>query len=175
MAERTPLDPALDEALSSLVDGELDEPRARELRERAESEPRIGRRLAELESVDRQLRALPLPQVPLSLRAKLQQRIDAEARAAAPAVVRRLPRTRWAAGAAGTALAAGFALYLVLGTPPREPGFARSEADPLRELEISDDELAIALDYEALRNFELIDQLELLEALAASEEAEKAG
>jgi hypothetical protein len=172
MAEPTRLDPALDEALSALVDGELDESRSRELRERAESEPRIARRLAELESLNAQLRALALPQVSASLRAKLQERIDGEARAVAKAQIRRLPRPSWAAA---TALAAGFALYLVLGTPTREPGGVPGPADPLSDLGISDDELAIGLDYEVLRNFELIDQLELLEALAASEEAEGAG
>jgi len=89
---------------------------------------------------------------------------------------RRPSRAVWAATAS---LAAGLALYLVFGlprqSPPGEIRLARSEADSLALPEIPDDELAIALDYEALRDFDLIDQLELLEVLAAVEDSETPG
>ena len=97
------------------------------------------------------------------------------------------------------ALAAGLALYLVVGSPGdvvegpqslpeiahEEPGIsapvvdepsAVAEHEAVAELEgVADEELAIALEYETLRDFEVIDQLELLEALAAYEERESRG
>ena len=78
MPDRELLDLATDEALSALVDGELDTAAERALHERAESEPALARRLAELEAVDSQLRALPVPEVPADLRARLRARIAAE-------------------------------------------------------------------------------------------------
>lgn len=177
MKEPSARDRALDEDLSALLDGELDEARAGELRAMIAAEPALAARLAELESVGARLRELPLPSDTELLRAGLQQKIDAESRAgAAPSGGRSSSRAAWAAG---MSLAAALALYLVLG-PSRSssPGGGTREdapADPMALLEIPDDELAIALDYEALRDFDLIDQLELLEALADSEDSEIRG
>jgi hypothetical protein len=215
MPERGLLDPATDEALSALVDGELDPAAASALRERAASEPALARRLEELEAVDARLRALPAPPVSADLRERLRARIEAENANDSPPLGRaaRARRVPWAIG---FGLAAGLALYLWVGGPrepePAEPGGSRIAREPvpaplapppapltpepgelriadasgppepeaddpgaLDESELADDELAIALELDALRDFELIDQLELLEALAAAADAETSG
>jgi hypothetical protein len=68
----------------------------------------------------------------------------------------------------GAALAAGLALYLAIDLPQDSERLAEAS-------DVADDELAIAFEYEALRDFELIDQLELLEVLAAAADTEASG
>lgn len=235
----------LDEQLSQLIDGELDAASARALRARVAQSPALARRLAELESVDEALRALPAPQVPSDLRLRLRARIGrvaSEEAAPDPALVPasgavHVPRRRRPAWIAAAALAASVALVIVLalrGGPPgadpaapetdvaRAPAPApggeatsraaladaaardRATSDPGERVETAgsiasaagdapttetvaptrleelveatpDEELAIALDYDALRDFEIIDQLELLEALAALDDAGASG
>ena len=173
MTDRGPLDPATDEALSALVDGELDASSARALRQRAESEPAIALRLAELEAIDAQLRALPAPEVPVDLPARLRARISAQSDSPLRPITRvgpvrpqrRAHRLPWVVGAA---LAAGLALYLAIDLPQDPERLAEAS-------DVADDELAIAFEYEALRDFELIDQLELLEVLAAAADTEASG
>jgi hypothetical protein len=198
MTDRERIDPATDEQLSALVDGELGADEERALRARVAAEPELARRLAALEAVDARLRALPAPALPRDLRARLQARIDAEP---AAALVKRPSRI---GAAVGLALAAGLAATLYLASPraPHEPSepadrlprianaprsaasdeidlddggsAVPSRGEPLAAApEPSNAELAIAFELDALRDFDLIDQLELLEALAA--EGEDAG
>ena len=171
---RNELDPALDEMLSALLDGELDAATERELRARLVSDAGLAQRLAELEAVDAQLRALPSPAVPNDLRDRLRARIERDDPPQDALAPPQRARRRWPAPAVGAALAAGLAIYLV--TSPPRGGRDEAARDPDTALaEIPDDELAIAIDYDTLRDFELIDQLELLEALADYEDTESSG
>jgi anti-sigma factor RsiW len=166
MTDRDRIDAATDEALSALIDGELGEDEARALRARIASEPALAGRLAALEAVDARLRTLPAPAVPADLRARLEARLgtppDAEA-----GTSRSAPRGRLAA-AAGLALAAGLAAHLYL-APARAP-LSAAEETATTELEPSEAEIAIAIELDALRDFGVIDQLELLELLEAAGE-----
>lgn len=222
-----PLDPD-GELLSQLLDGELAPEAEAALRARIAREPSLAARLEALAAVDRELAALPLPELRPELRAGLARRIaalaadDSGARDTSSSVDPR-PRLRAAWAAAG-AIAAALALYLALARAPvaRAPEFAADlparplppiadaerpgvapdsapapiAATPARSLApepsalaaakeresapdlappspaVADvaaptpEEIAIASELEVLRDFDAIDQLELLELLA---------
>ena len=109
--------PELEAKLSALLDGELAPEEAAALREEIARRPELAARLAELAAVDEELRALPGRPLPAELRARLAQRIRAEA-SASP---RRAPRggatpgsrRRWLAAAALAAAAAALALVVL--------------------------------------------------------------
>jgi hypothetical protein len=112
------------EDLSALLDGELPPERETALRAHVEGCAACARRLAELGRVDLALSSTPLPAVPAQLRARLEQRIAADAapaeRASRGGPGRAAPpRRRLYVPAAGLAAAAAAALYLVL--RPDEP------------------------------------------------------
>jgi len=136
-----------EEELSALVDGELAEERAHELRSHATTCARCAERVAAFERAGVLLSALPARPVPADLRARLQARIDAEgAEAAAP--VSRTPtraappsRRRWLGSrvfATAAALAAAVALFWALapgqrsgpGSEIERPPIARQESPP---------------------------------------------
>jgi len=114
----------LEQDLSALVDGELAESRANELREHVSGCARCTARVDAFEAANVRLASLPVRSVPADLRARLQARIDAEeAESAAPdgrrTSLRPPPptRRRWLASpalATAAALAAAVALYWVL-------------------------------------------------------------
>jgi len=186
-------------ALSALLDAELDEPEAARLRARLPAEPALAARLAELAATDAEVAALASERAPEArlgaLRARLAARVAAEPVARAPRSV------AWLI-AVGAALAAGLTLYLVSGADPltRDPETQRARSvarapepaaeavpramqahnelesgeGPLRDpsVESSEADLAIALEYEVLADFEVIENLALLEALAARDAGE---
>jgi anti-sigma factor RsiW len=103
----------LDEALSALLDGELDAAAEAELRARLERSPEAASRLRELEGVDSALRGVPEPEVPGDLLARVHAaaRSESPARAVAPPV----------AGGAGWP----WALHWPRRRPPRWPSIWR--------------------------------------------------
>ncbi|MDG2051714.1 MAG: hypothetical protein P8M78_16295 [Myxococcota bacterium] len=122
--------PEVDAELSALLDGELEDEAAADLRSRMLQEPALAERFADLGAADGSLRQwgekLPAPDRLVALRAKLQTRIDAEPAASADELaspaqpagrVLHLP-VRWRVPAAA-ALAAGLALFM-LSSPRRE-------------------------------------------------------
>jgi len=68
-------DEDLDRELLALLDGELSPARARQLREEIEADPRLRERLAQFESLDERLRALPQAPLPAQLGARTRERI----------------------------------------------------------------------------------------------------
>lgn len=177
----------IDALLSMLVDGELDAQEESKLRERIAREPALAERLAAFERVGDALRALPTPAVPADLavrmRAKLaeQQRRETSPATTATARAARRPRRApprrsrrvWAAAAGLSAAAAALALYLVLpsGVPLPSPEVPEAQRSLLASA--GEDELGIALYYDELVDLELLEQFELLEILAAIEQAEQ--
>ncbi|MED5261635.1 MAG: hypothetical protein VX574_04490 [Myxococcota bacterium] len=165
------------------------------LRERVEAFEAVDRALEGLSSreipadLGERLRAR-IDRDPFAPRVRLR---DGDRRSAGP----RRRRRSWAAVGAGLAAAAALALYLALPTPgPRAPlpGFdslapsdpsdvvlverapsrvdpvALAEpvlADPLGFQDASEEEVAIAFHYETLADLEMIEELEMLELLAA--------
>ena len=79
----------------------------------------------------------------------------------------------WAAAAGLSAAAAALALYLVLpsAVPLPSPEFLEAQRSLLASA--GEDELGIALYYDELVDLELLEQFELLEILAAIEQAEQ--
>ena len=128
------MNPELEARLSALLDGELDPDEAAALRAELAREPALAARLAELGAVDEALRALPSRTPPAELRARLAERIRAEARAfAARAPGRRTLRLATAALAAAAA-----ALALVLLTEPRreEPQIVAEDLPVIEVLDV---------------------------------------
>jgi len=70
-----PIDDALREELSALLDGALEEPRASELRARLAREPELSAEYEALEAVVRAVRALPPERAPAELRAAVRERL----------------------------------------------------------------------------------------------------
>jgi anti-sigma factor (TIGR02949 family) len=135
--------------LSALVDGELTEAQADELRRHVAGCARCAERVAAFERAGALLSALPARPVPSDLRARLQTRIEADAtEAAASAPARRTPprsapppRRRWLGSpalAAAAAMAAAVAFYWVLapaervgpGSEIEPPPIAREDPSP---------------------------------------------
>lgn len=139
----------LEEDLSAWIDGELTPERESELRERLASDPVLAARLAELEAVSEQLRALPVPQPSPALRDTIRTSLDDE----------RARRPGWVAPlATGVALAASLVLYFAVA-----PGGGGSEE--LLEA-ATDEEIGIAIEYDVLADLELIEDLDVLEWMA---------
>ncbi|MCP4040081.1 MAG: hypothetical protein GY733_24260 [bacterium] len=109
-------DEELDQELSALLDDELSAERARQLREEVAADPRLRARLAAFESVDRSLSELVRPQLPVDMRARLQERIDRHEGVPARGSERAsASRVRWGAPLAA-ALAAGLVVALLTRT-----------------------------------------------------------
>ena len=172
-----------DEELSALHDGEADSEQRAALEARAQAEPDVAARLAVFAQLDDALRSLPEREAPADLGLRLSARLEGEAsagssirsRAARDAPVR--ARRVWLAGA-GLAAAAALVLYWSLSVPdvrdgePARPNWvAQEESQPEaagRTLRgVSEEEVGIALHYDTLANLEVIEQLEMLELLAA--------
>lgn len=124
-----------DAQLSALLDGALSASEEVALRAELARDPALASRLAELARVDAALRALPERPVPANLRARLQAKLDVEARAEAePARARPAlavlrggaARRRWVASFAAAAAAAALAIVVVPAL--REPEQTRSTA-----------------------------------------------
>ncbi len=165
----------LDEELSALHDGEASTERQSVLDARAQEEPDMAARLAVFSQLDEALRALPERPVPDDLGLRLQRALQ---RSSVPVSMKtRLAAKesrRWIA-AAGLAAAAALLLYWSSAGPvPEEndwvsPGFVALEDSAVRgsPTQISEEEIGIALHYDTLANLEVIEQLEMLELLAA--------
>lgn len=106
-----------EEDLSALVDGELSEARADELRRHVPGCARCAARVAAFERTNARLAALPSRPVPADLRARLQERIAADRESSGAPKPHRAPppaRRRWLASpalATAAAVAAAVALY----------------------------------------------------------------
>ncbi len=122
---------ARDAELSALLDGALSAHDATALRAEIERTPALASRLAELARVDEELRALPARPVPRDLRARLQAKLDADARVRPPlgAPRRGAPARagRQRAWIAGFAAAAAAAIVAVIALPGRDGGTPPSE------------------------------------------------
>ena len=157
----TDLERVLDEDLSALLDAELSPEREAELLARIESEPALAKRLAEFEAVSTELRALPAVEPSRELRDHVRQRIEFSD-SVQPARSRRQLKA-WIGIAA---VAASVSVYLLVGVNP----VAAPQPGPVpvaSQLEAAtDEELAIVLEYETLADFELIEELDVLELLA---------
>ena len=172
-----------DEELSALHDGEADSQQRAALEARALAEPDVAARLAVFAQLDDALRSLPEREAPADLGLRLSARLEGEASAGPPTRSRAAQdapvRTRrvWLAGA-GLAAAAALVLYWSVSAPAARDGesarsnwVAQEESRPeaasptLRG--VSEEEVGIALHYDTLANLEVIEQLEMLELLAA--------
>ena len=155
-----------DQELSALLDDEHSTERQGMMRAEIASDPHLQERFDALRSIDAQLGGLEAPPLPEDLRARLDLKIRAAAHSP-----RTRPPVQWARPLAA-ALAAGlFVAWLLLpAAEPQAPSVANG--DPLIAViqEASDVELAIAFEIDTLRNLEVIEELELLEALLALEE-----
>jgi anti-sigma factor (TIGR02949 family) len=164
--------------LSALLDGELADERAGEVRAHVAVCRRCAPRLEALQGVDRLLASAPAPGVPSDLRARLAARVAADARRE-PGRRRPSRRRRFVAPALGLAAGAAAALALYLSVPggeaPREeaapPSRMAGEA-PEATIDLDDvpaEELAIALEIDTIEDLEVIANLDLLVRLAAAE------
>ncbi|MDJ0787835.1 MAG: RseA family anti-sigma factor, partial [Myxococcota bacterium] len=72
------MNPELDEQLSALIDGELDEAAAARLRQQIDASPELRQRFLALRGVDERVRGLAGPAVPSDLHARLRARIDGD-------------------------------------------------------------------------------------------------
>ena len=183
MSDQTPTSEALDEALSALIDGELDAAEEQALRARIDREPALAARLASLENVDVSLRALAAVQPAPDALAALRERLEAEP----PDNVRRLPV--WVGGAIAAAAAVFAYLLLTPGAseplapdaPPVVVAERATETEVAEPTELaaledaSDEEIGIALDYETLSDLDVIEELELLEWMVELEERREQG
>jgi anti-sigma factor RsiW len=168
----------VDEDLSALLDGELEDVQVRQLRDRIAREPDLAQRLTELGRLDASLRGVAEEPVTVervaAMRVGLQRRLDTEPRipqsrgdGGGARVISLRRHVRWAAPFAA-ALAAGVALYLTLGPSPDRPAsLPGAGSDAVNFAAVSDEEIAIALEYETLADLEVIEQLDVLELLAA--------
>ena len=186
-----------EEELSAYLDGELDAEREAQVRAELARRPALTARLAELREVDARLRALPAAAAPDDLRARLQERIDAQERRASGWTARApTRRSRWLSApriAAAAVAAAAVALMILVGRPvsdrstervvaepvpevptriveqpvPEVPTRVVAEAPPVDLSAANDEELEIAMDWEMLEDLEVIEELELLEEMVA--------
>ncbi len=185
--------PFRDEDLSALVDGELDAQASAALREGSATDVALARRLAAFEGVGEALRSTPthppedaaLERIRLRIATQTgEARSDQAARGrGARLAPPRRRRALWAGAVGAAVLAASFALLVLAGgegpVPIPDPQVARAPAPApeLVETELlasaSDEELGIAFELETLSDFEVIEQLELLELMAALESPER--
>jgi anti-sigma factor RsiW len=162
-----------DEELSALLDGALSHEHEAELRGRMQREAGLAERFALLAELQTALQALAAPRAGdavrvARLREELESRLAAErlrGRAPVPLVPRRRA-LRWLLPAAA-ALAAGLLIQLRSPSPPTS-GTAAIELTSL-----SEEEIAIGLDYETLSDLDVIEELDLLELLADLDPVER--
>lgn len=129
----------LEAQLSAYLDGELSDEDEERVREAIAASPELARRLAELESVDAALAALPTPAVPVGAKARLRERIATDAAAlraqmgrdaAAPGV--RAPRRRGRLLAmAAAVVAAALLAWLVLPRTGEEASLVAGQPAPI--------------------------------------------
>jgi anti-sigma factor RsiW len=153
------------EDLSALLDGELAEPREVEVLGHLESCSDCTGRVEALRRVDAALAAASAATVPANLRARLDARLSSERNASQSpsAASREERRTRWFAHPAigvATAAAAALALYV---------GVASVQTVDLDDL--SEEDLAMALELDTIEDLEEIANLDLLVRLLEFEEA----
>jgi len=180
-----------DAELSALLDGELSREEEAALRERMADDPALAERFAALARVDHELRGLtesePSSDRLASMRRGLAERIAADVEQETPSgVAEVVPLRRFRRPVLGVvaALAAGLTLYLAAGSSPdprtdtevrsRFDEWATSDTgtDALQLAGISDEELAIVIDYDTLADYDVIESLDLLEVLVMLDEAE---
>jgi anti-sigma factor RsiW len=149
-----------DEELSALIDGELEPEHAAALRERLGREPALARRLAGFERVDAALRALPALQPAASAQAELRARVGRVGVDGRSPRIAAAGQPRFWAGAAIAAAATGIVFLLLPGSLPEEPALADATL-----AEATEEEIGIALHFETLAEFDVIEDLELLELL----------
>jgi hypothetical protein len=184
-------DEALDRDLSALMDRALDSDREVGLLDRLDADPVAASRLDALKDVDRALRALPGPDLQADLRERLNARIDEPGRI----VANQLPdpdarATGWrvpVAAILAASVVAGLVVYsssvkrddlevaAAIPTPAEEetPAVTVVSLDPseMNPDQIPVDDLAVALDYDTLRDLDMIRELDLLETLVAMNDA----
>jgi len=162
-------DTAFEQDLSMLLDGELDASRERDVRNHLEACAHCRRQLAAFEAVDQTLHGTALPPVPPGLRTRIEHAIERESvlapndpRDAAAADTPQRTRSGrawgsvfWRAGAPLLALAASLAIYLAFHQPS-------IDLDG-----VSEEEIAVALELDKIRDLDVIANLELAERLAA--------
>jgi hypothetical protein len=174
-----------DEELSALVDGELAPEREERLRVEVASDPRLARRLEEFERVNAALRALPPAEHSRRRLSRLRQRMLAERPAAgAPAVAAGRLRgafrsaSRPTRAALAVLAASGVAALVLAQLLGSEPGDAPERVALERELErelvgLADEDIGVALEFDTLSDYELVEDLELLELMEALSERER--
>ncbi|MCP5055310.1 MAG: hypothetical protein GY937_01140 [bacterium] len=125
--------------LSAYLDGELSAEDEARMREAIAASPELARRLAELESVDAALAAVPTPAVPAGAQARLRERIATDVAspraqtvgaAAAPGVRAPRRRSRVLAMAAAVAAAALLA-WLILPRAGEESSLVAEQPAPV--------------------------------------------
>ena len=183
------------EDLSALLDGELAEPRKVEVLRHLESCSDCTGRVEALRRVDAALAAESAATVPANLRARLDARLSSERVGSTSAPVRSTSaggrRTRWFAHPAiGVATAAAAALALYVGVASvqtasvgddeselRIAGTAAESTTPESQLaavdldDLSEEDLAMALELDTIEDLEEIANLDLLVRLLEFEEA----
>ena len=165
--------------LSALLDGELSPERARELRQKIEAEPELRDRLAAFESIDQLLQSIPQPEQNQELHQELHQELQSDLRARLQERIDRLesvftvgsfdsPRAKRSIARWGAPLAAALAVGLMAIWLTRPTGDSAIQ-------DASDEELAIAFEFETLRELDMILELDLLEALLAMDDLDTTG
>jgi anti-sigma factor RsiW len=170
---------SIDADLSALIDEELAPRREAELRAHLEGCARCTRSLEELCNADLALASLRAPEPSADLRARLERRLAEAARPRSGAPPPR-PR-RWLARPALAAAAAALVLMLYAtlrsGAPPgpvAEPAPRVAVAEPALA-NLSDEELALLLDLDAVADLDVIANLDLVESFLDLEGREGAG
>lgn len=148
-------DPTFERDLSMLLDGELDASRAQSVRRHLEGCASCSQVLSAFERVDRSLRGAVLPMVPQDLVDKIGDAIEPEFTMRGSQPPRTSPVGRWRWAGAALALAASVATYLAV-------------IDPVVPFEhVSEEELAVALEFDTIRDLDVIANLDLVERLVA--------
>lgn len=165
----------VDAQLSAYLDGELEAGERAAVEAALARSPALAARLQRLRGVDAALRALPVEAPSEELLARLRARVVADD----PASTRRGPprRRRWLAGLAAAA-AAGLALLFFATRPaPRAPQPV-AELDPPQpggEALQSPDGLALAMELDQDADLEVVEVLDILEALGDLDEGQGSG
>ena len=122
------MNPEFEQQLSAYLDGELSPDDEARLRAAIAASPELAGRLAELESVDAALAALPVPELPAGAKARLRARIAAEAVAPGARPPLRRRRTLFVAAAA---VAAALLVWLVLPRTGDQTSFIAEQPTPV--------------------------------------------
>ena len=182
------MNPELDGKLSAFLDGALTPAELVELRAELERSPELRQRLAQLEAVDDELRALPSPEASADLKERLRGRL-AEEPASEPRSAGRQPPVstprprrglRWVAAATVAAAVFAFVLFSfptpTVDDEPRVPEpVARNDdaaGDEALEEFLRGDTLAEELGADAIAaaSDEDVDVIDVLDLLAAMDE-----